>query len=513
MKKICSLILALLFIMTVFTTNSNAEELTSIPQVVMLNDLKGTINAAEFSNDDKFLATADSMNEVKIWNTSNGRLISSFKNSNIVNSLSYSPDNRIIASGDLNGRLYLWDVTSGDLLRELPLIEKKYGFPVNDLKFNQSGTILYVISSNRNELTLWDVNSGTLLDEYSFQNRPSKLTYNPLTDTIAIGFDNGNIAIRDGRTGNYIKELTNTRLDSVSDLKYSPDFKYLVAVSTSYKQLISYFDAENYTYIDFDLSDYRKNSGASHFDFSPNGKYIALARYSTGRIFDIETHKLVSNVNFIGNGSVVTFNHTGTRVLMGKTIFDTTVLPDREIIGIELTVDSEVIKVNDSLNFNANYLYSDGYRAPVDNSRLTVTSSNEDVLSTLYGKMMALKEGTSTLKITDGQYTDQLTIYVNNYKELKEEKNVDVNKVWKVNFSLNIDESTVKEQNIYITDSKGQIVSLMYYVEKGKQSTIQLMPVKNYTRGETYTLWVREVKSATGETLKEFNKMNFTIQN
>mgnify|MGYP003418879108 FL=1 len=58
---------------------------------------------------------------------------------------------------------------------------------------------------------------------------------------------------------------------------------------------------------------------------------------------------------------------------------------------------------------------------------------------------------------------------------------------------------------MYVLNEK---VAVTYTVDKTK---VKVQPVKNYTSGETYTLWVKDVKSTTGKTIGKYEMLKFTI--
>ncbi|WP_432664888.1 leucine-rich repeat domain-containing protein [Wukongibacter baidiensis] len=92
---------------------------------------------------------------------------------------------------------------------------------------------------------------------------------------------------------------------------------------------------------------------------------------------------------------------------------------------------------------------------------------------------------------------------------------IPLNKDWTIEFNMNIDESTINEENIYIIDSKSNkhdcelpLPDLLDY------NFIQIVPRSNYNSGEKYTLHIKGVKSTSGKGLKDEITMNFnTINN
>lgn len=100
------------------------------------------------------------------------------------------------------------------------------------------------------------------------------------------------------------------------------------------------------------------------------------------------------------------------------------------------------------------------------------------------------------------------------YSVLESKKNVSINKDWKVEFNLDLDVNTIIERNVFITDTDGNIHPALYLVDRDEGlSIIRLIPSREYIRGETYTLWIKDIKSKSGSNLAKWVLMDFTIEN
>lgn len=98
------------------------------------------------------------------------------------------------------------------------------------------------------------------------------------------------------------------------------------------------------------------------------------------------------------------------------------------------------------------------------------------------------------------------------FKEMTQKLNTPIDKMWDVTYSLAIDITTIREKNIYVTDAKGTITPVLYVIDRSRSdSKVSIIPVKDYTKGETYTLWIKDIKAEDGKILKENVKMKFTI--
>lgn len=98
-----------------------------------------------------------------------------------------------------------------------------------------------------------------------------------------------------------------------------------------------------------------------------------------------------------------------------------------------------------------------------------------------------------------------------NTKEFETNHHTAVDKVWKINFNKPVKMSTVTENNIYVTDYSKRLVPVQLHVKAGEESIVEVSPVNNYERGAQYTLWVKDVVSASGIPLKRSVKMSFEV--
>ncbi|MHC6181337.1 N-acetylmuramoyl-L-alanine amidase [Clostridium sp. JNZ X4-2] len=91
-------------------------------------------------------------------------------------------------------------------------------------------------------------------------------------------------------------------------------------------------------------------------------------------------------------------------------------------------------------------------------------------------------------------------------------KDVEVNKSWNIKFNIKLDMNTVNDSNIVVTDSDGNVVPVSLQV--GQDGTnIVITPKTQYTYGKTYDLTVKNgLKSASGKSLKDQPKMQFTVK-
>lgn len=98
--------------------------------------------------------------------------------------------------------------------------------------------------------------------------------------------------------------------------------------------------------------------------------------------------------------------------------------------------------------------------------------------------------------------------FANTYKDMGNEVNVSIDKVWNINFNEDVDITTTNKDNIVVTDEKGKFVSIDIRNESSRR--VSVSPIKMYKPNSKYTLLVREnVKSINGKKIKEPVRMRF----
>lgn len=444
MKNFLSIILGLLVLLIPSSITIHAQtDVIEIPTVSTLTGLTDKVHSVAFSNDDQFIITGDDAGKLAVWKASTGTLVTQWKATEATGGIlkvQYSPDAKKIVSTDGQATIKLWDATTGKLLETFNAYTYQAGEnpgAINDVVFNQDGTILYSANDNRYSVTLWNVSTGKRIEEFSLTSNPLALAYNPKDNQLAVGLADGSVNIRHAQTAAYIKAIPSWISDGgrgVKKLSYSPDYAYLYGSNQASSRPYILDVKKDYQKIILVEELYQLKIGDRlwlDFSFSPYNPYIAVTNPNvadnkgTLTIFDTNTKQIVASASVGSSSDTVMFSHDNKRVIAGKTIFDTSILPNQK------------------------------------------------------------------------------------YKEFTKKLNVAADKPWIVKFNLPVDPLTIKEKNIYITDEMGTKVSLVYYIEQG---SVQLSPAKDYLSGKTYTLWVKDVKSKTGITLKQNTKMEFEIK-
>lgn len=99
------------------------------------------------------------------------------------------------------------------------------------------------------------------------------------------------------------------------------------------------------------------------------------------------------------------------------------------------------------------------------------------------------------------------------YKTWPSVDQVPIDKVWMLTVHLDLDLDSIREKNLFITDASGVIHPIFYLVDQDVSgSQVRLLPARDYRPGETYTLWIKDIKANNGKSLSQWTLMDFSIQ-
>lgn len=89
-------------------------------------------------------------------------------------------------------------------------------------------------------------------------------------------------------------------------------------------------------------------------------------------------------------------------------------------------------------------------------------------------------------------------------------KNIASDKVWKIKLNKSIDKKEALEKNIYVMDENEKLFTTSTNLNS-QGTEIQVIPTKKYVYGKKYNLYIKDVKSKDGNSLKHNVNMPFTI--
>ena len=199
-------------------------------------------NVLLFSPDGKILACGEGQN-VKLWDTTTGELITTFKGHiGLVDNLAFSPDGSILASASEDGTVLYWNIKTGD---QLPSNITEHTAEVGTISFMNSSSTLASVA-NSGIITLWDLETSqrtTHRTKTDFENTRYWLEAIPLafspdgTKLASMGILNtpteplgttSLIRLIDVTTGRELTNLTYSNENVTPHLTFSPDGKTVV---------------------------------------------------------------------------------------------------------------------------------------------------------------------------------------------------------------------------------------------------------------------------------------------
>ncbi|WP_243124406.1 N-acetylmuramoyl-L-alanine amidase [Clostridium sp. AWRP] len=104
------------------------------------------------------------------------------------------------------------------------------------------------------------------------------------------------------------------------------------------------------------------------------------------------------------------------------------------------------------------------------------------------------------------------TVRAINYSGITIGNDVETNKSWNIKFNMKLDQGTVNDSNIVVTDSTGNAIPISLQVEKDGMGVV-VTPKSQYAYGKTYNLIVKSgVKAVNGKNLSSEAKVQFGVK-
>jgi WD40 repeat protein len=234
-------------------------------RIADLNGELGSVECAEFSPDNRFIATATKYgNDISVWRVNDGALVWSFKAEQEVERVAFSPDGKFLAAGGEDDLLRLFDPATGKLLQSIPhnagidslrwspdgtliatgqedglvrlwrapafqqVAQFKIEGAINELDFTADQKLLAVIG-DKSGVRLLRVPDLSLVRVVHRANIAPTIAgrFSPTQDLIAAAGHEGNIFIWRASTGEFLRQINFTG-QKIETVGFSPDGQYLL---------------------------------------------------------------------------------------------------------------------------------------------------------------------------------------------------------------------------------------------------------------------------------------------
>ncbi len=189
-----------------------------------------------FSRDARVLASAS--NDLSIWDTSTGRLLTAMAQPSWVTALAFAAEPSCLATGHDDGAVRLWDAAGQRLLRELCGHQR----PVSALAFSPQGTMLASAGEDKT-ICLWNVADGQMIGSWrAHTDRIPALAWHPDgVFLVSAGWDT-TARVWDTRSLEPVI-LLNDHAQQVTALSFSPNGHVLACADS--ENIIRLWDFDN----------------------------------------------------------------------------------------------------------------------------------------------------------------------------------------------------------------------------------------------------------------------------
>lgn len=163
---------------------------TTGQQVWVLRGHTYYVDHVRFSPDGRKIASSGHDGTIRIWDSTQGKLLLTLRQGNYVHVCAFSPDGNRIAGASFNNSIKVWDSTTGKLVLDRRHTSKAWG-----VKYSPAGTSL--INSTRSVLHVWDSETGKPLYQFPAPNVATAFALDPFGRRIAGRFVDNRVAVWD----------------------------------------------------------------------------------------------------------------------------------------------------------------------------------------------------------------------------------------------------------------------------------------------------------------------------
>jgi WD40 repeat protein len=182
-------------------------------------DTNGGVATFTISKDGEWVATADDMGTVSIWNLIDGKQVHELKDkAKGVKSLAFSPDRSALVFSDNDKHIFLWNLK----LDQVFGFEKRLSANTNKVMFNDTGDL--VISGTESfQVIEWDASSGKLMNQFAADQRINDMSLSSDGKYLALALDVATLQVFDMSTKKVLNLSTIPKsLDSFTFVTYLP---------------------------------------------------------------------------------------------------------------------------------------------------------------------------------------------------------------------------------------------------------------------------------------------------
>jgi WD40 repeat protein len=190
----------------------------------------GEIHGLAFSNDNRWLVSANEKGIVFLWDLPAGKLSRQWKSPTNPGRFdgrhAFTPDGATLVHSTRSGHILLWDVQTGKELFHIEPTEKDgylYGLAVSP-----DGDLLARRDIN-GRIDLWQVKTGRFLNEIAAQPNECGPVFSPDGKQVICGNDHGEICFWGVAKAKITLRLKGTEEGYPASLAFSPDGKYLAS--------------------------------------------------------------------------------------------------------------------------------------------------------------------------------------------------------------------------------------------------------------------------------------------